>query len=171
VRRDMSTLHAPSIPANHLDTERAVLGSVLRGEVADALDRVVARLTEHDFFTDYHRAIFAALRALHEAGQPADVHTLGPLLEGVPELAPQGGLAYLEQLFHEAAIPAHLDSYIARVLKDAGARLSQAAIEVALEQARAGAPIDSVAAELTESLGRIAERAEPDAGEKRRACG
>lgn len=144
-----------------------MLGAILRAEVPDTLDRVLARLGEQDFFSDYHRAIYRAITALHEEGQPADLITLAPRLDDAGELQAVGGRAYLAQLFDDGAIPAHLDGYISDILRDSGARLGLAALEVALDRVRLGEPLGTVTAGLVEHLEWITARGEPEPERRR----
>lgn len=104
---------APVIPPHNLDTERAVLGSILREPTAAAVALALAR--PEYFFTDYHRAIFAAAQRAHARGAADLVTVTHELLQDDEALAAVNGRTYLLQLFDEGAIPAHVEHYVAEL--------------------------------------------------------
>jgi replicative DNA helicase len=102
------------IPPHNLDAERAVLGAVLL-EGREAMPRVVEILHESDFYTDAHRAMYAAMLELFERSEPIDLITLTEGLRRTDQLSFVGGPAALALLIEEASIAAHLMSYAAIV--------------------------------------------------------
>ena len=67
------------VPPHNLDAEASVLGGILLRN--DALDTVLERGIEpEDFYHPAHRAIFEAMLALSERGQPIDIVTLSDQL-------------------------------------------------------------------------------------------
>src|SRR5207247_473379 len=111
----MSPLEFPArIPPHNLDAERAVLGAVLL-EGRETLPRVIEVLRASDFYTEAHRAIYQAMLALFDRGEPVDVLTLTEELRRSDQLQFVGGPASLALLVEQASIAAYLSSYTAIV--------------------------------------------------------
>src|SRR5438445_12821519 len=111
----MSRLEVPTrIPPHNLDAERAVLGAVLL-EGRETLPRVIELLRPTDFYTEAHRAIYQAMRALFHRSEPVDVLMLVEELRRSAELQFVGGPAALALLVEQASISVYLDSYISIV--------------------------------------------------------
>jgi replicative DNA helicase len=70
-----------------------------------------------DFYRPDHRAIFGAIRALAEEGQPHDVITVQEKLTRAEKLETAGGFDYLGKLARETATPANIVTY-AEVLRE-----------------------------------------------------
>ena len=102
------------IPPHNLDAERAVLGAVLL-EGRETLPRVIEVLRPSDFYTEAHRAIYQAMLALFDRGEPVDVLTLTEELRRSDQLQFVGGPAALALLVEQASIAAYLSSYTAIV--------------------------------------------------------
>jgi replicative DNA helicase len=68
-------MNAPDIklPPHSTEAEQALIGGLLLDN--SAWDRIADVATEADFYRDDHRRIFGHIRALIEAGKPADVVT------------------------------------------------------------------------------------------------
>jgi len=98
------------IPPHNLDAERAVLGAVLL-EGRETLPRVIEVLRPSDFYTEAHRAIYQAMLALFDRGEPVDVLTLTEELRRSDQLQFVGGPAALALLVEQASITAYLGSY------------------------------------------------------------
>jgi replicative DNA helicase len=104
------------IPPHNLDAERAVLGAILL-EGRETLPRVIEVLRTSDFYTEAHRAIYAAMLRLFDRSEPVDLITLNEELRRSDQLAIVGGPAVMAQLTEEAAIAVHLVSY-AEIVRD-----------------------------------------------------
>jgi AAA domain/DnaB-like helicase N terminal domain len=116
------TLSRLVIPAHDAQNERAVLGAALReDDPAGTLARILTRTRPEHFYLEHYRLIRARYDALAAQGRPVDVLTLTAALRdsGDFDRLPTG---CLEQLFEEGPIPAHLDSYIDRLLDGYGLR-------------------------------------------------
>ena len=98
------------IPPHNLDAERAVLGAVLL-EGRETLPRVIEVLRASDFYTEAHRAIYQAMLALFDRGEPVDVLTLTEELRRSDQLQFVGGQAALALLVEQGSISAYLSSY------------------------------------------------------------
>ena len=122
----------------HLQTERAVLGSVLAGAtVSDT-----GPLPVESFGHPPHALIWQAMRDLDIAGKPVDHLTLAERLLAMPNahgdgsvLAAVGGPAYLMSLDQVVPVPGNLATYCA-TLRDYATRR---AIDWHADMAKAGA--------------------------------
>lgn len=67
-----------------IDDEKRILAAMMSGASAakGALETALEKLSEGDFERQEYRAIFCAMRDLHQAGTPIDVATLGNHLSG-----------------------------------------------------------------------------------------
>lgn len=65
----------PLIPPHSTMAEESVLGGLMLD--ASKIDQVAERLSESDFYTGKHRAIYRAIMELSSRGQPCDAVTLG----------------------------------------------------------------------------------------------
>ena len=104
-------------PPNSVDAERSVLGAALQD--AGVATYVFETLQPDDFYTAEHREIFGAMRALHIAGSPIDVMTVGNELTRRGTLAGVGGTAYLLAAYRFVPTTANTRSYVQIVAKKA----------------------------------------------------
>jgi len=95
--------------------ERAVLGAVMID--AKAYERIDT--VEADFGAEAHRAIWRAVTALRESGEPADPITVGDTVES--HGADCGGYNYLGGILDEVVSAANVAAY-ARILRDLAVR-------------------------------------------------
>jgi replicative DNA helicase len=101
-------------PPQHLDAERAVLGSILTN--ANALYRVVGIINTEAFFKDAHRAIFATIRRLAEESREIDTLTVKDELARHGQLEQVGGHAYVSALMDGVPDIANVERY-AKIIK------------------------------------------------------
>lgn len=66
---------ASALPPSSIDAERSVLGAMLQDSGAATL--AFETLVPEDFYSAEHKEIFEAMRALHIAGNPVDLMTVG----------------------------------------------------------------------------------------------
>ena len=81
------------LPPQNLDSEQAVLGSILIDR--DAIIEIADFLHAEDFYRQAHGRIFAAMLELFEHREPIDVVTVAEALERAGELEAVGGAGYL----------------------------------------------------------------------------
>jgi replicative DNA helicase len=103
------------MPAQNLEAERSVLGSMVRDNLCIA--DVLQVLREDDFYTDAHRKVFAAAVALWDAGGPVDPVTLAEELKRRGHLEDVGHAPYLAQLWDAAPTAANV-LYYAAIVRD-----------------------------------------------------
>ena len=97
------------LPPQNLDSEQAVLGSILIDR--DAIIEVADFLHAEDFYRQAHGRIFAAMLDLFEHREPIDVVTVAEALERDGELEAVGGPSYLSQLGNDTPTAVHVAQY------------------------------------------------------------
>jgi replicative DNA helicase len=97
------------LPPQNLDSEQAVLGSILIDR--DAIIEVADFLRAEDFYRQAHGRIYAAMLALFEHREPIDVVTVAEALERAGELEPVGGASYLSTLGNDTPTAVHVAQY------------------------------------------------------------
>ena len=123
--------------AQNLEAERSVLGAILLDErsLHGVLD---VGLQDDDFYRPAHGRVFAAMRALHSAGEAIDHLTVAAHLQRNGELDDVGGPASVEELAGWVPAAGHYREYAAIVHDLAQVRrLMRATYEI---QAAASAP-------------------------------
>ena len=103
-----------SIPPQHLDSELAVLGSVLIDR--DAIIEIADFLHADDFYRQAHGRIYTAMLGLFERREPIDIVTVAAALEQTGELEGVGGASFLSQLGNDTPTAVHVSQY-ARVVE------------------------------------------------------
>lgn len=93
---EASTMAALRLPPHSIESETAVLGTLLMDN--SAWDRVADLLTDADFYRHEHQLIFGAVATLVNAFKPADVVTVFELLRDQGKADKAGGLAYINDL-------------------------------------------------------------------------
>lgn len=107
------------IPPQNLDVEASLLGSLLiDGEgflkISDQIDSI-------DFYDERHKAIFEAMRTLHDKRSPLDILTLSEQLKSKSKLDAVGGASYLTELTNLVPTASHLEQY-AEIVADKAIR-------------------------------------------------
>src|SRR5947209_385573 len=141
---------AGPVPPQALDAERAVLAAMLLDR--DAVSVAVEMLTAANFYRVAHQKIFAAILALSERNESADLITLGEELRKRGDLDAVGGPAALSQILEYATTAVNLDQHLVLVRSKSLLRdLIKAASEIQ-QEAYAGA------ADTPEIIDRAEER-------------
>jgi replicative DNA helicase len=97
------------LPPQNLDSEQAVLGSILIDR--DAIIEVADFLHPEDFYRQAHGRIYAAMLDLFEHREPIDVVTVAEALERASELDAVGGASYLSTLGNDTPTAVHVGQY------------------------------------------------------------
>ncbi|MBI2466787.1 MAG: replicative DNA helicase [Candidatus Rokubacteria bacterium] len=103
------------VPPHNLEAERAVLGAILLEPAI--LPRAIELLVAEEFYKDAHRKIYAAMLALFERSEPADVLTVSEELRRGGHLEEVGGQAALATLIEEATVATQFTTY-AHLVRD-----------------------------------------------------
>ena len=117
----MNAPYLRNLPPHSLEAEQGLLGAILC-DGARVLDRIEGAVSAGDFYRDDHRRIFAAAKALHDAGKPVDVLTVADALSARGEGEQTGGLAYLGELANVGFLAAHAGAYARTVREKATLR-------------------------------------------------
>ena len=123
-------------PPNHPESERSVLGAMLRSRQAAQL--AVERLNAADFYDPANREIFAAMKAMTGESRPVDLVTLDAELTRRGRLDAVGGAAYLVELSQGVPSAANVQAYIRIVDEKATLRRLIAAAEQILQDSYSG---------------------------------
>ncbi len=102
------------LPPQSLDSEQAVLGSILIDR--DAIVEIADFLHPEDFYRQAHGRVFASMLELFERNEPIDVVTVAEGLERAGELEAIGGASYLSQLGNDTPTAVHVAQY-ARIVE------------------------------------------------------
>ena len=97
------------LPPQNLDSEQAVLGSILIDR--DAIIEVADFLHPEDFYRQAHGRIFEAMLGLFEHREPIDVVTGAEALERDGQLEAVGGASYLSTLGNDTPTAVHVTQY------------------------------------------------------------
>jgi hypothetical protein len=100
---------------NHPESERSVLGAMLRSREAALL--AVERLRPEDFYDPANREIYSAMQFMAAASRPIDLVTLDEELTRRGKLESVGGAAYLVELLRSVPSASNVQAYI-RIVDD-----------------------------------------------------
>jgi len=98
-----------ALPPQNLDMEASLLGSLLID--GDSFIKIADSVQADDFYDERHRAIFAAMRLLHDKRSPVDILTLSEQLRAGGQLDSIGGASYLTELTNTVPTASHLEQY------------------------------------------------------------
>ena len=94
----------------HLESERGVLGAMLRSREAALI--AIESLQPYDFYDPAHREIFHAMQVIATASRPIDLVTLDEELTRRGRLEAVGGAAYLIELSRSVPSAVNVRAYI-----------------------------------------------------------
>lgn len=109
-------------PPHDLEAEESVLGAILLADRTMHHLALETGLTEHDFYREQHRLMFASMRTLYNAGQPVDQLTLADQLAREGQLDAAGGRAAIEALYGSVPNAANAPRYAEIVRNSATTR-------------------------------------------------
>ncbi|OGZ03773.1 MAG: replicative DNA helicase [Candidatus Lloydbacteria bacterium RIFCSPHIGHO2_01_FULL_41_20] len=97
------------IPPQNIDSERALLGSImLRPE---AMHEVIEKVDENSFYVEKHRIIWKVMLELHNKNEPIDLLTLSSRLKEKKLLDSIGGNSYITELVNTVPSAANVSHY------------------------------------------------------------
>lgn len=123
-------------PPNHPESERSVLGAMLRSRQAAQV--AVESLRPDDFYDPANREIYAAMYDMLAASRPVDLVTLDEELTRRGRLDAVGGAAYLIELVQGVPSAANIQAYMRIVDEKATLRRLISAADGILEDSYAG---------------------------------
>ena len=124
------------IPPNHPESERGVLGAMMRS--AEAVMLAQEMLKEEDFYDPVNREIFSAMLYLTSIGSPIDLITLDEELTRRGRLEAVGGTAFLVDLSRSVPSAGNVQAYIKIVDQKSTLRKLIAAAEAILTDSYGG---------------------------------
>ncbi len=109
IQSPVQTSSGLRVPPQSLDTERALLGSLMIN--AEAMYEVADVVRADSFYAGQNRIVFDSMLALYEKGQPIDLITVSSRLKDLGQLSDVGGSAYLSELVAASASPGSAKHY------------------------------------------------------------
>lgn len=103
------------VPPHSLDSEMAVLGSMLMSE--EAVPAALELLDPASFYRDSHRKVFEAMTSLFNRQKPVDLVTVTEELQASSKLEEVGGAHYLTSLTTVVPTSANVQHY-ARIVRE-----------------------------------------------------
>ena len=97
------------IPPNDVESEQAVIGSMLTDK--EAVSAAIEVLKPEDFYKD-NRTIFEAILNLYGRSEPIDIITLKSELSSMGKFEAVGGLEYIAELPDKVPTTANVEQYI-----------------------------------------------------------
>ncbi|MGD9152218.1 MAG: replicative DNA helicase [Gammaproteobacteria bacterium] len=102
-------LNGVKVPPHSIEAEQSILGGLMLDN--NSWDKIVDRITEHDFYRQDHRIIFNAMSSLINRQQPLDTLTLAETLKIQNKLDQVGGEVYLFNLAKNIPSAANITAY------------------------------------------------------------
>ena len=125
------------VPPNHPESERSVLGAMLRSREAALL--AIETLQPEDFYDPANREVYSAMLAMATSSRAIDLVTLDEELTRRGKLDAVGGAAYLVELSRSVPSAANIQAYIRIVDEKSTLRKLIAASEKILQESYAEA--------------------------------
>lgn len=101
------------IPPNDVESEQAVIGSMLTDK--EAVSAAIEVLKPEDFYREDNRTIFEAILNLYGRSEPIDIITLKSELSSMGKFEAVGGLEYIAELPDKVPTTANVEQYIKMV--------------------------------------------------------
>ena len=98
------------IPPNDVESEQAVIGSMLTDK--EAVSAAIEVLKPEDFYREDNRTIFEAILNLYGRSDPIDIITLKSELSSMGKFEAVGGLEYIAELPDKVPTTANVEQYI-----------------------------------------------------------
>lgn len=98
------------IPPNDVESEQAVIGSMLTDK--EAVSAAIEVLKPEDFYREDNRTIFEAILNLYGRSEPIDIITLKSELSSMGKYEAVGGLEYIAELPDKVPTTANVEQYI-----------------------------------------------------------
>jgi replicative DNA helicase len=139
------------LPPSSLDSEKAVIGSILYDP--RLIDEVAEVVREADFYAAGNQKLFRHLVAMNDAGARIDERLLVERLQQAGDLEAIGGAAYLLEVIHSVSVSAHAVQYAEIVAEKARLRrVITAALDAVRDCYAAESSAEDIAAKLEREL-------------------
>ena len=147
------------LPPQALELEKSVIGALMIEK--DAFSSVTELLRPESFYSDQHRHIFEAMRALSTQDAPIDVLSVAEQLKKMGMLELAGGVVYLSELTQRVASAAHLQYHAKIIAQKATARdLITVACQIEEKGYDETHDVDELVEEATAKIFEISQRAQ-----------
>lgn len=111
----MSNQSNMRIPPNSLDSEKAVLGSIMLRP--DALNEIIDTIFADSFYAEKHRIIYKAMLDLFNKNEPIDLLSVTTKLKEKSQLETVGGRSYIIELTNSVPASTNIKHYAGIVHK------------------------------------------------------
>ena len=147
------------LPPQALELEESVLGALMIEK--EAYGMVADLLRPESFYSDKHRYIYEAIRALSNNDNPVDMLSVAQQLKSMGLLEDAGGVVYLSELTRRVASAAHLRYHAQIVAQKATARdLIAVACQIEEKGYDETQDVDELIDEATAKIFDISQRAQ-----------
>ena len=147
------------LPPQALELEESVLGALMIEK--EAYGMVADLLRPESFYSDKHRYIYEAIRALSNNDNPVDMLSVAQQLKSMGLLEDAGGVVYLSELTRRVASAAHLRYHAQIVAQKATARdLIAVACQIEEKGYDETQDVDMLMAEAEGKIFEISQRAQ-----------
>jgi replicative DNA helicase len=109
------------IPPQHLESEQAVLGSMMMSK--DAIAVVIGKLRPEHFYKPAHEHIYKSIVDLYKSNQPIDLLTVSNAMQKAGTLESSGGRVYLADILDTVPTAANAEKYAEIVFEKALLRM------------------------------------------------
>jgi replicative DNA helicase len=159
----MNMAQTTTMPPRSIEAEQGLLGAVLMSG-GTVLDRIEGVIKPADFYREEHGRIFAAAKALHDAGRPVDVVTVFDALTSAGSAERVGGFAYLGEIANGTPSAANARRYAEIIRQRSTLRALQQLATDLQSACAAGDNRDpaEIAAELEAKMLQLVDRSESD---------
>jgi replicative DNA helicase len=119
------------MPPHNIEAEQSLLSCILIDK--DAITKIIDIVSEDDFYQDYHKNIYKAMKELYNKHETIDILTLSNRLQEKKQLENIGGRTYLAHLSNFVATSSNVENYARIVQQKATLRRLQAAASEIVE--------------------------------------
>lgn len=119
------------MPPHNIEAEQSLLSCILIDK--DAIIKIIDILSEEDFYQDYHKSIYKAMKELYSKHEAIDILTLSNRLQEKKQLEDIGGRTYLAHLSNFVTTASNVENYAKIIQQKATLRRLQAAANEIVE--------------------------------------
>lgn len=152
-----STGSVERVPPHNLEAEQSLLSCILIDK--DAITKIIDILSEEDFYKDYHKIIFKAMKELYNKHEAIDILTLTNRLEAKKSLETIGGRTYLAHLSNFVTTSSNVENYAKIIQQKATLRRLQAAANEIVEMSyREDQDVDQILDQTEQTIFKVSQK-------------
>ena len=145
------------VPPHNLEAEQSLLSCILIDK--DAITKIIDILGEEDFYKDYHKIIFKAMKELYNKHEAIDILTLTNRLEEKNSLEAIGGRTYLAHLSNFVTTSSNVENYAKIIQQKATLRRLQAAANEIVEMSyREDQDVDQILDQTEQTIFKVSQK-------------